>query len=68
MGWELGVEAVLLSFSWSAPLEPAPPTAEMVSVRVLFLVLSVMGAVQVWPSLFPLLFLSGVYSTKSLQV
>ncbi|XP_068398759.1 fibrinogen alpha chain [Eschrichtius robustus] len=46
MGWELGVKAVLLSFSWSAPLEPAPPTAEMVSVRVLCLVLSVMGAVQ----------------------
>ena len=68
MGWGLGEEAVFLSFSWAAPLESALPTAEMFSVRDLCLVLSLVGAVQVWPSLFPFLFLAGVYSTKSLHV
>ena len=67
MGWGLEEEAVSL-FSAGAPLESALSTAEMFSVRDLCLVLSLVGAVKVWPSLFPFLFLSGVYSTKSLQV
>ncbi|XP_014419911.2 fibrinogen alpha chain [Camelus ferus] len=44
MGTQSG--AVLLSFSWSAPLEPAPPSAKMFSVRIFCLVLSVVGTVQ----------------------
>nr|XP_017530417.2 fibrinogen alpha chain [Manis javanica] len=45
MGWEPGVEVILLSFSRSPHQEPAPPSEKMLSGRIFCLVLSVVGTV-----------------------
>ncbi|XP_057352864.1 fibrinogen alpha chain [Manis pentadactyla] len=45
MGWEPGVEVILLSFSRSPHREPDPPSEKMLSGRIFCLVLSVVGTV-----------------------
>lgn len=70
MRWELGVETILLSHSWSAPHEPAPRPRRKDVFREDLLSGPERGrhSLGMVAFIFSPCFLSGVYFIKSLQV